>query len=76
MPTANGIDGRLIGGSLLFGVGWGLVGLCPGPAIADIGFLDGRAALFVLAMAAGMAAFAAGPAIRASAPTKAALEDG
>jgi uncharacterized protein len=54
-PTAKAIDARLIGGSLLFGVGWGLVGLCPGPAIADIGFLDGRAALFVLAMAAGMA---------------------
>ena len=43
LPTATAIDGRLIGGSLLFGVGWGLVGLCPGPAIADIGFLDGRA---------------------------------
>ena len=54
-PTAKSIDARLIGGSLLFGVGWGLVGLCPGPAIADIGYLDGRAALFVLSMAAGMA---------------------
>ena len=54
-PTAKTIDVRLIGGSLLFGVGWGLVGLCPGPAIADIGYLDGRAALFVLSMAAGMA---------------------
>jgi uncharacterized protein len=56
-PTAKGIDARLIGGSLLFGVGWGLVGLCPGPAITDIGFLDGRAALFVAAMAAGMALY-------------------
>ena len=54
-PTEKTIDARLIGGSLLFGVGWGVVGLCPGPAIADIGYLDGRAALFVLAMAAGMA---------------------
>ena len=76
LPTANTIDGRLIGGSLLFGVGWGLVGLCPGPAIADVGFLEGRAALFVLAMAAGMAAFAALPTVRASPPAKAALEDG
>ena len=51
LPTATAIDARLVGGSLLFGAGWGLVGLCPGPAIADIGFLDRRAALFVLAMA-------------------------
>jgi uncharacterized membrane protein YedE/YeeE len=56
-PTAKAIDARLVGGSLLFGVGWGLVGLCPGPAIVDIGFLDGRAALFVLAMAGGMALY-------------------
>ena len=68
LPTSKAIDGRLIGGSLLFGVGWGLVGLCPGPAIADIGFLDGRAALFVVAMAAGMAIFSALPSIRAPAP--------
>jgi uncharacterized membrane protein YedE/YeeE len=56
-PTAKAIDARLIGGSLLFGVGWGLVGLCPGPAVADIGFLDRSAALFVLAMAVGMALY-------------------
>jgi len=75
-PTAKAIDGSVIGGSLLFGVGWGLVGLCPGPAIADVGFLDGRAALFVAAMAAGMAIVAVWPAIRAGAPATAALEDG
>ena len=71
-PTARAIDGRLLGGSLLFGVGWGLVGLCPGPAIADLGFLDGRAALFVLAMAASMALYA----LLAAAPTALALGDG
>jgi uncharacterized membrane protein YedE/YeeE len=76
LPASKAIDGRLIGGSLLFGVGWGLVGLCPGPAISDIGFLDGRATLFVLAMAAGMAIVAALPAIREPAPANAALEDG
>ena len=76
LPATRTIDGRLIGGSLLFGVGWGLVGLCPGPAIADLGFLDGDAALFVVAMAAGMAAFAVLPAIRTAAPAEAALEDG
>ncbi len=76
LPTATTIDGRLIGGSLLFGIGWGLVGLCPGPAIVDSGFLDGRAALFVVAMAAGMAIVSALPAIRATASANAALEDG
>ena len=76
LPTAKEIDGRLIGGSLLFGVGWGLVGLCPGPAITDVGFLDGRAALFVVAMAAGMALVSVLPAIRPIAPANAVLDDG
>jgi uncharacterized membrane protein YedE/YeeE len=76
LPAATAIDARLICGSLLFGVGWGLVGLCPGPAIADLGFLDGRAALFVAAMAAGMAIFAVLPALRAAGPAEPALEDG
>ncbi|MGO9417975.1 DUF6691 family protein [Roseiarcus sp.] len=76
LPTSTAIDGRLIGGSLLFGVGWGLAGLCPGPAVTDIGFLDGRAALFVVAMIAGMAVFAVLPALRAAPTAKAALEDG
>ncbi len=76
LPNANAIDARLVGGSLSFGVGWGLVGLCPGPAIADLGFLDGRAAVFVAAMAAGMAIFAALPALRAAGPAQPALDDG
>ncbi len=54
LPPTKTIDARLIGGSALFGAGWGLVGLCPGPAIANLGFLDPRAALFVLSMIAGM----------------------
>jgi uncharacterized protein len=76
LPSGRAIDGRLIGGSLLFGIGWGLVGLCPGPAIADLGFLDGRAALFVLAMAAGMTAFAALPTLRVLPDAEPALKDG
>jgi uncharacterized protein len=48
------IDGRLYAGAAIFGIGWELVGLCPGPAITNLGFLDGRAALFALAMASGM----------------------
>lgn len=77
IPTSKAIDARLIGGSLLFGAGWGLAGLCPGPAIVNLGYLNQRAALFVLAMAVGMALHAA---ITASAPARpepeAALEDG
>jgi uncharacterized protein len=73
MPTEKAIDSRLVGGSLLFGVGWGLVGLCPGPAIVDVGFLDGRAALFVACMAAGMALYAAVP---AAPSVELALDDG
>jgi uncharacterized membrane protein YedE/YeeE len=53
-PANGKIDLRLAGGAAVFGVGWGLVGLCPGPALADLGFLDPRALGFVLAMAAGM----------------------
>jgi uncharacterized membrane protein YedE/YeeE len=51
---AAAVDARLIGGSLLFGAGWGLAGLCPGPALVNLGFLDMRAVVFVLAMVAGM----------------------
>jgi uncharacterized protein len=76
MPVAKTIDARFVGGSLLFGVGWGLVGLCPGPAIADIGFLDVRAALFVACMAAGMALYAALAAVPAAPSVEVALDDG
>ena len=48
------IDRDLILGSVLFGVGWGLAGLCPGPAIASLGFGGSQSALFVLAMLLGM----------------------
>ena len=54
LPTNRRIDARLVGGAVIFGVGWGLVGLCPGPALA--GLLSGRWQLpvFVGAMIAGM----------------------
>jgi uncharacterized membrane protein YedE/YeeE len=74
LPTVRAIDPRLVGGSLLFGVGWGLVGLCPGPAIADIGFLDRRAALFVLAMAVGMALYSGLAAVPATPGAEVALD--
>lgn len=55
VPSNNAIDSRLIGGSLLFGVGWGLAGVCPGPAIVNLGFFSAPAAMFVAAMFGGMA---------------------
>ena len=55
LPTQTAIDHRLLAGAALFGLGWGLAGVCPGPAIVDLGFLDPRAAAFVAAMLAGMA---------------------
>jgi uncharacterized protein len=76
LPTSQAIDARLIGGSLLFGAGWGLAGLCPGPAIVNLGYLNQCAALFVLAMAAGMALHAAITAPAPAQPVEAALEDG
>jgi uncharacterized membrane protein YedE/YeeE len=46
----------LLAGAALFGIGWGLVGLCPGPAIADLATLSPGVIVFVIAMATGMAA--------------------
>ena len=54
IPKNRTIDVRLVGGAVIFGAGWGLAGLCPAPAIVNIGFFDARAALFVAAMLAGM----------------------
>jgi len=54
LPTARDIDARLVVGSLVFGVGWGLVGFCPGPAIVSMGSGQLKAALFVAAMLVGM----------------------
>ena len=57
-PSQTKIDGRLISGAILFGIGWGLVGYCPGPAIASIGFGNSTTLVFVAAMLAGMVLFA------------------
>jgi len=55
-PTKRDIDRPLIAGAVLFGIGWGLVGLCPGPAIANLATLSSRIVAFVIAMAVGMLA--------------------
>jgi uncharacterized protein len=57
LPTASAIDARLVGGSLVFGIGWGLAGFCPGPAIVALGAGYAKAAVFVVAMLVGMGAF-------------------
>ncbi len=56
-PKSRQIDARLIGGAALFGVGWGLVGFCPGPALAALAFGVWPVMLFVAAMVVGMAAY-------------------
>jgi uncharacterized protein len=55
-PPQTAIDTPLVAGSILFGVGWGLVGLCPGPAIENLATLSPGVIVFVIAMAIGMAA--------------------
>lgn len=57
LPTASHIDGRLVGGSLLFGAGWGIAGFCPGPALAALGMGQIKAVVFVAAMLLGMLVF-------------------
>lgn len=57
LPARRAIDVRLILGAMLFGAGWGLVGLCPGPAVAALGVDGLGAVVFVLAMLVGMAGY-------------------
>ena len=55
LPTARDIDARLLSGSLLFGIGWGLGGFCPGPALVSFATGNSKAIGFVIAMLVGMA---------------------
>lgn len=57
LPARRDIDRRLVLGSLGFGIGWGLAGFCPGPALMLLGAGEFKAVVFVLAMLAGMAVF-------------------
>ena len=54
LPTQRVIDARLIGGSAIFGIGWGIVGFCPGGVIPVIGLLDASIFIFLAARIAGM----------------------
>lgn len=53
-PTRTDVDRPLVVGSVLFGIGWGLVGLCPGPALVNLAGLMPSVMVFVFAMASGM----------------------
>lgn len=55
LPGRRDIDRPLVVGSLVFGIGWGLAGFCPGPALVALGAGHWQALVFVLAMLAGMA---------------------
>ncbi|MDB5798863.1 MAG: YeeE/YedE family protein [Paucimonas sp.] len=57
LPSSRQIDWRLAGGSAAFGIGWGLAGICPGPALVLVGAGIWKGAVFVLAMLAGMVLF-------------------
>lgn len=57
LPKYADVDRRLVGGSLLFGIGWGIAGFCPGPVLVALGMGEMKAAAFVAAMVVGMAIF-------------------
>lgn len=57
LPTASPIDRRLVTGSALFGIGWGIAGFCPGPGLVALGMGESKALVFVAAMLLGMVVF-------------------
>jgi uncharacterized protein len=75
-PTATAIDRPLVAGAVLFGIGWGMVGLCPGPALENLATLSPQVIVFVIAMALGMLAQNFWSKRKASTPALATLIDG
>lgn len=57
LPTVLKIDSKLLSGSIMFGIGWGLIGYCPGPAVASIGFRPEEPLIVVASMLVGMLLF-------------------
>ena len=55
LPTSTVLDGKLLTGAAIFGIGWGVYGFCPGPALSAMVYLDNETFLFVGAMLVGMA---------------------
>jgi len=64
LPHNRDIDKRLLAGSVLFGIGWGLAGFCPGPALVSFGSGFDKAAVFVVAMLGGMLVYTAAERLR------------
>lgn len=52
-PAPRPVDKKLVAGSMIFGIGWGIAGICPGPALVHMAFLDMNFAAFLLALFAG-----------------------
>ena len=71
IPSRRDFDARLIGGAAIFGVGWGLVGLCPGPAVATLPLGLWQVFAFVVAMLAGIGLCAALPSGKAGSSSRA-----
>jgi uncharacterized membrane protein YedE/YeeE len=69
LPSRTAVDARLVAGSVLFGVGWGTVGYCPGPAIVDLVAPSPTLLAFVLAMIAGVVVYHHGKLRLARMPT-------
>lgn len=57
LPDTRNLDYRLVTGSALFGIGWGLAGICPGPAIVLLGYVSAKSVVFFIAMLGGMLVF-------------------
>jgi uncharacterized membrane protein YedE/YeeE len=57
LPGERSVDSRLLGGSIVFGIGWGIVGICPAPGLVLLGMGQAKAVVFVGTMLAGMALF-------------------
>jgi uncharacterized membrane protein YedE/YeeE len=68
LPTARDLDRRLVVGSAMFGAGWGIAGICPGPALVGLGMLEPGAVIFVVAMLGGMVLFEVLEAFRRQGP--------
>ena len=54
LPTKREIDSKLAGGAIIFGIGWGLVGYCPGPAIASLAYGQTESVIFLVALFVGL----------------------